>query len=97
MHVDSIAIEGSDSGDYQKFPAVEFSHFRGASPRRYRECFERGKRKEGDGTFREWKSKKPYPIIEIKLPFDVGLETHTLDLIQLFFRQGRIKASVLET
>jgi deoxycytidylate deaminase len=96
MHIDSLSIEGSDRGRYQKFPAVEFSHFHGVSPRRYRELFERGKRKEDDGTFREWRSKAPTPIIEIKLPFYVELEAQVTELINRYFKRSRIKTSVLE-
>ena len=48
LHSDSILIEGGDRGRYQKFPAVEFEHFFGVSPRRYREIFERGQRKDED-------------------------------------------------
>src|ERR1700730_925031 len=51
LHADSIWVEGSDRGKYQRFPAVEFQHFFGVTPRRYRELFERGKRKSDKGQF----------------------------------------------
>jgi hypothetical protein len=66
LHSDSIIVEGGDRGHYQKFPAVEFEHFYGVSPRRYREIFERFKRKsDEDGKLIEYKGGSPSPIIEI--------------------------------
>jgi deoxycytidylate deaminase len=54
LHADSIQVEGGDRGHYHEFPAVEFEHFYGVSPRRYREMFERGKRKNDEGKFLEY-------------------------------------------
>jgi Cytidine and deoxycytidylate deaminase zinc-binding region len=74
LHSDSISIEGSDRGKYDKFPKVEFAHFYGVSPRRYREMFERASRKNDNGDFEPWNGGKEQPYIDIKFPFYVELE-----------------------
>lgn len=80
LHADSISVEGGDRGHYQKFPAVDFEHFHGISPRRYREIFERFKRKsDHDGQLIEYKGGEPAPIIEIEYPFYVEVETYITD------------------
>jgi deoxycytidylate deaminase len=77
LHSDSISIEGGDRGHYQKFPSVEFEHFYGVSPRRYREIFERFKRKsDDDGRLIEYKGGEPAPIVEIEYPSYAELETY---------------------
>jgi tRNA(Arg) A34 adenosine deaminase TadA len=80
LHSDSILVEGGDRGRYQKFPAVEFEHFYGVSPRRYREIFERFKRKsDDDGKFQKYKDGEPRPIVDIKYPFYADLEAYVTD------------------
>lgn len=89
LHGDSVRIEGAERGRHQTYPAVEFSHFYGISHRRYRELFERTRRKDQDGKFLEWdnalegemnplsgerKEARPRPIIDLKFPFYVELE-----------------------
>lgn len=74
LHADSIKVEGGDRGHYHDFPAVEFEHFYGVSPRRYREIFERGKRKDDGGNFIPYRDKKPRPIVDIRFPFYSQLE-----------------------
>ena len=51
LHCDSLEIEGGDRGQYKEYPSVNFQHFFGISPRRYRELFEREKRKNDEGQF----------------------------------------------
>lgn len=65
LHSDSIAVEGSDRGKYKSFPAAEFEHFYGISPRRYGELFERGKRKHDDGSFKPWLHGEPRPSLNV--------------------------------
>jgi deoxycytidylate deaminase len=75
LHSDAICVEGSDRGHYQSYPYVEFEHFCGVTPRRYREIFERGKRKKDkDGSFIEYMNGEPSPIVDIKYPFYHELE-----------------------
>jgi hypothetical protein len=76
-------IEGSDRGNYQHFPAVEFEHFYGVTPRRYREMFERSRRKGDSGEFLPYLDSPPRPNIDIKTPFYAELEAHlTNDLLE---------------
>jgi len=80
LHLDSISVEGGDRGHYQKYPAAEFEHFYGVSPRRYREIFERSKRKDdSNGTFIEYSGGEPMPIIAIEYPSYADLETYITD------------------
>ncbi len=80
LHSNSIAVEGGDRGQFQKFPAVEFEHFYGVSPRRYREIFEQFKRKsDDDGKLQKYKDNEPRPIIDIKYPFYANLEAYLVD------------------
>lgn len=74
LHSDSILIEGQDRGEYNDFPYVEFSHFYGITPRRYREFFERSKRKDKHGLLEEFIDGKKRPFINIKAPFYYQLE-----------------------
>jgi deoxycytidylate deaminase len=74
LHSDAIAVEGSDRGAYQDFPAVDFVHFYGVSPRRYREIFERAGRKDEESKFQPWKDGLKQPIVDIKIPFYAQLE-----------------------
>lgn len=57
-HEDSISI-GTRAMD-----RVNFEHFEGISPRRYRDIFEKGKRRNNDGTIQEWHGGSPMPRIE---------------------------------
>jgi hypothetical protein len=79
LHGDSVMIEGSDRGRYSAYPYVEFKHFWGISPRRYREMFERTKRKDDDGKFLAWKDNVQQPLIDLKFPFYMELEKKVFD------------------
>lgn len=79
LHGDAVVIEGADRGKYQDYPSVKFDHFWGISPRRYRELFERQKRKDDNGNFIEWNNDNvPRPIIDLKFPFYMRLEEEVL-------------------
>jgi len=78
LHADSIQIEGGDRGQYQAYPSVAFEHFFGVSPRRYRELFERGKRKTDDGKCQDYIDGKKRPIVDIKFPFYKQLEEYVM-------------------
>ncbi|UHC14452.1 deaminase [Methylobacterium currus] len=62
LHGDSITFEKDES---QK---VLFEPFMGISPRRYRDIFEKKKRKYSDGKAREWWLDIPSPMLEDKGP-----------------------------
>jgi deoxycytidylate deaminase len=74
LHSDSIRVEGSDRGNYEAFPSVRFEHFWGITPRRYRDMFPRGKRKNEQGDFSPYIENPPIPIIDIRLPTYIRLE-----------------------
>jgi deoxycytidylate deaminase len=81
LHSDSIEIEGSDRGQYTDFPAVRFEHFFGVTPRRYRDLFERGKRKTDEGVFQAYRDGVKRPFIDIKAPFYFALERTVIKLL----------------
>lgn len=81
LHSDSIQIEGGDRGQYQAFPSVQFEHFFGVTPRRYREIFERGSRKDESGNFVPYKDNQAIPFVDIKFPFYQALEREVMDVI----------------
>ncbi|WP_046278342.1 anti-phage dCTP deaminase [Oceaniradius stylonematis] len=82
LHSDSILIEGMDRGAYTDFPAVEFVHFFGVTPRRYREFFERSRRKNDDGELVEYIDDKKIPFVDIKSPFYAQLEDTVLESLK---------------
>lgn len=60
LHRDAISLGvGSHTGE-----KVKFSPFIGISPYRFRELFERSKRKDQNGKFSQWTEGKPKPIIK---------------------------------
>ena len=82
LHSDALEVEKNDRGRYQLYPAVRFEHFFGITPRRYREFFERGKRKTSDGKFVEYFGGQPHPIVDVKFPFYSELETVVMHYIK---------------
>ncbi len=60
LHDDAISLEKVEAGK------VLFDPFIGISPRRYRDIFEKKKRKGADGRSVEWYEKTPVPLIEDK-------------------------------
>ena len=82
LHPDEIEIEQEDTSK------VCFIPFMGISPHRYRDIFQKGRRKSSDGTARDWYYDTPRPLIEGGGPptFD---EEETLALAPLL---GAIKA-----
>jgi Cytidine and deoxycytidylate deaminase zinc-binding region len=99
LHGDSVQIELADRGRHQPYPFVEFTHFHGISHRRYRELFERGKRKDDEGKFLEWTNPlreetgeiMPRPIIDLKFPFYLQLEKTTIQGYSDFLDEVTIK------
>ncbi|MFH6786302.1 MULTISPECIES: anti-phage dCTP deaminase [Methylobacterium] len=64
LYIDDISLERSES-DLSK-DRVHFEPFIGVAPYRYRDYFEKSKRKDGDGKALEWKNGAPKPDIKIK-------------------------------
>jgi deoxycytidylate deaminase len=97
LHSDSVVIEGADRGKYSKYPGVNFEHFDGISPRRYRELFERTSRKNKDaGDFVEWINGKKQPIVDLKFPFYMMLEGAILGSTTAYLKKIGMTVSVLE-
>jgi deoxycytidylate deaminase len=63
LHDDSIEIEGKSDGK-----KVSFEPFRGVSPYRYRDLFEKGKRKATGGAAVEWNQGQRHPMIDVYYP-----------------------------
>ena len=90
LHGDSIKIDGKSRGEYDDFPFVNFKHFYGASPLRYRDFFERkAKRKSSKGMFKEWRAGTAQPIVDLKFPGYLLLEPYVMaTLLPLLERVG---------
>lgn len=69
LHSDAISV-GERSPN-----KVAFEHFIGISPRRYRDIFEKGKRRDRQGDLRDWYEGAPLPRIEDKSPYYVYNES----------------------
>jgi cytidine deaminase len=63
LHVDSIELEGDGKVD-----KVSFEPFKGVSPQRYRDLFEKGKRKLTGGAALPWHEGLRHPMIEVYYP-----------------------------
>lgn len=61
LHSDSVAIVGASRAQYDSFPSVDFIPFYGVTPTRYKDLFQRTKRKDKKG-FMEYKSGRPLAI-----------------------------------
>jgi deoxycytidylate deaminase len=79
LHTDAIKVESGERGKYQHFPFVSFEHFYGISPRRYRDLFERGRRKDRHGKFQDYIDGKKRPNIDYRNPFYNEMEKQTVD------------------
>ncbi len=76
LHADSIQVEGSGAKG-----GVEFTPFIGISPYRYRDLFEKGKRKYG-GAAQTWNKGEKRPMIEVYYPSYFTGEVNVVKLIQ---------------
>ncbi|MGY5811887.1 anti-phage dCTP deaminase [Rhizobium sp. LEGMi198b] len=76
LHEDSITFSPSE-----QYTKVLFEPFIGISPRRYRDIFEKKKRKNSDGKALPWAEKKPVPRIEDKSPSYIANEEPAISLV----------------
>jgi deoxycytidylate deaminase len=90
LHPDSLLIEGADRGAYAEYPAVQFEHFFGITPRRYQELFHRGKRKDEDGNFIPYMNGTPSPIVDIKVPFYTHFESIILEVLKGVIKDDQV-------
>lgn len=88
LHYDSIKIEGIDDRK------VVFEHFNGISPRRYRDIFEKQKRRNKDGSLSEWYDGEPAPRIEDRGAFHVlGEPSAILSALALVYDDALVQKS----
>ncbi|MFK0382358.1 anti-phage dCTP deaminase [Agrobacterium sp. NPDC090273] len=76
LHEDSITFSPSE-----QYTKVLFEPFIGISPRRYRDIFEKRKRKGSDGKAIPWAEKKPVPRIEDRSPSYIANEEPAISLV----------------
>lgn len=73
LHSDAIALDERSAG-----PKVKFEPFIGVSPLRYRDLFEKGKRKNSEGQALEWKEDPKRPIIDLTTPSYIESEKYVI-------------------
>ena len=83
LHPDSIEVEGSSRVHFEGFRKTQFIHFHGISPRRYRDFFEKQRRKDKSGKAEEWPDNKRAPILDVKLPIYLPLEGYVQKALAL--------------
>ncbi|WP_234906786.1 anti-phage dCTP deaminase [Rhizobium rhizogenes] len=76
LHEDSITFLADDAKT-----KVLFEPFIGISPRRYRDIFEKKKRKDSDGKAQPWATGKPVPRIEDRSPAYILNEEPAISLV----------------
>lgn len=87
LHSDSISIEKHDRGKYSEYGGVNFTHFYGVTPRRYRPLFKRGSRKDSEGKFLEYIDGLKRPVIDIKFAAYSELERQVLTILTEVLRE----------
>jgi cytidine deaminase len=76
MHKDSIDVDESTEST-----KVSFTAFIGVSPYRYRDLFEKGKRKYLGGIAQEWHEGAIRPMIEVYYPSYFEAEAFVVDQV----------------
>lgn len=77
LHSDSIELDAAPDTKL-----VNFQRFIGISPYRYRDLFEKGKRKYLTGEAQKWSRGEGKPIFEIIYPTYFKAETYVVDFLQ---------------
>ncbi|MEH6950712.1 anti-phage dCTP deaminase [Nitrobacter sp. NHB1] len=77
LHSDSIEVDGDGDGH-----RVNFQRFLGISPYRYRELFEKGKRKYSTGEAQQWNRGERKPMIDVIYPSYFQAEMHVVSLLE---------------
>jgi len=89
LHPDSIEVEGSSRVHFADYKKTQFIHFHGISPRRYRDFFEKSRRKDRNGVAEEWLDNKKRPILDVKLPIYLPLEGYAQQALKLSIKKAR--------
>jgi cytidine deaminase len=77
LHPDSIEIDWR-----RNFGKRGFQRFIGISPYRYRDLFEKGKRKYATGKIQDWNLGEMRPMIEVLYPSYFEEETFVVELLK---------------
>jgi len=88
LHSDSIQID-----DHTDDSKVHFEPFLGVAPHRYRDLFEKGKRKTEGGAALKWKSDPRRPIIDSVIPFYLDAEKYVVSKLAVVVQSEGDKAS----
>jgi len=88
LHDDSITLERTEE------KKVLFEPFMGISPRRYRDIFEKRKRKGPDGRAQEWYEMEPVPLIEDKSSAYIENEPSEVFMALPSFSKGKPLRSI---
>lgn len=78
LHSDSIELDGESTSS----TLVNFQRFVGISPYRYRDLFEKGKRKSSTGAAQKWKNNKKRPTIDVIYPSYFKGEVFVVKLLE---------------
>jgi hypothetical protein len=76
LHGDAIAVDSDDPGI-----KVAFNAFLGVSPFRYRDLFEKRRRKNAEGTAERWNQGEARPVINTLYPFYFRAEAQLVALL----------------
>jgi cytidine deaminase len=77
LHKDSISVD-----PIEKTERVVFRAFVGVSPYRYRDLFEKGKRKYSGGLAQKWNKGSRRPMIEVYFPSYFEVETQVVSQVK---------------
>jgi deoxycytidylate deaminase len=77
LHDDSLTKDQNRGG------SVVLSHFHGISPRRYRDIFEKGKRKNKDNSAKPWYEDRPAPLVGDRFSSHVLFEPPVLKELEV--------------
>lgn len=82
LHGDAIAVDSDNPGN-----KVAFNAFLGVSPFRYRDLFEKRRRKNAEGTAERWNQGEARPIINAIYPFYFRAETYVAGSLGALLRE----------
>lgn len=98
LHSDALQIEGGERRHHSEFPAVQFLHFFGVTPRRYRELFERRRRKDLEGKLQPYRDDEREPLVDIKSPLYTQPELVVLDAVKnKFLDKIQVDETILQS
>jgi len=89
LHGDSIEVEGNGRSG-----KVSFEPFKGVSPQRYRDLFEKGKRKVSGGAALPWREGVRRPMIEVYYPSYFEAEVYVAAKLKEKMEEGSAQADL---